>query len=139
MPARRLTMTPHEIRQLLSVCRLFERLHNGELDRIAAFASVRAPEPGEVLTARGGHASHLYIVIHGSAHITDPRPGDYERDHLRIGDIVGWSALVEPYGYDSTVTADAACEVLCIDARALRLHMETAPRVCVAIMHGLAS
>ena len=132
-------MRPLELRHLLSDCRLFERLRDDELDRVASFAALRAVNAGETLTLRGARGSTLYLVTRGSARVSAPASRTTVGARLGIGDVVGWSALVEPCCYDSTIVADTGCEVLAVDARALRLYMEARPRVCVAVMLGVAS
>ena len=126
------------LQPLLAACRLFYRLHSDELARIAAFSRVRWFEAGEPMAVQGEPADTIYIVLSGSARSTFPGWGGHG-EQVSIGHVAGWCALVEPFEYDSTVTAGDACITIAIDAEALRQFMDERAHVCVAVMRGIAA
>ena len=102
--------------EILAASPLFERLTRPELSHLAFGADLQTLPQGAVLTRLGQPGVHLYLVAKGTTALVwraDQRP------HLVDRDIVGWSALVEPYTYTATATAAGVCEALRLRADAV--------------------
>src|SRR5687768_8679631 len=96
---------------LLRASRLFQRLSDDELRRVAMLAQPFAAYDGDVLFQEGDRADGLFLVERGVVRVEHPASKELGTLHLLgEGDVVGLSALVEPYVYIATavVASDAA-------------------------------
>ena len=98
--------------QVLSKFPIFERLTDDELDRIAELCRVEVYEAGAIIFEEGGAADYLYLVEEGEVVLEmELELQPYASPKQTIievatkGDVLGWSALVEPH----ILTLSAKC------------------------------
>ena len=127
-------------------CELLSALSDKELSSIAIICSKTSVTEGDSLFMEGQRAEHIYIVTSGRIAL-QKNLGD-RRKKSQIGaatiafcqpdEIVGWSALVEPYLYTLSATAWEPTQLLSIRASLLRRAMELNPDVGFRIMRSLS-
>ncbi len=114
--------------ELLRRYPFFGGLADSQLKAVAMIADVITYQPSETLFDAGQRADALYLVTDGCVdlyHVVAEavQPG-FRREHylsaVSPGEIVGMSALIEPYIYTSAARASAECQVIRIDAAGLR-------------------
>lgn len=92
------------------------------LKAVAAITHERDYKPGEPLVREGDPAQCLFIVRHGEVDILYALQGGETRvvDTVVAGDLLGWSAVMEPYQITATCVARDEVHVLCVDAAGIR-------------------
>ncbi len=97
----------------------------GADDEILSQLAVHSQEcnfsPGEYLFKEGEQAEKLYIITRGEVAIS-LQLGDgtiHEVDVMVAGDIVGWSALLQPSNYRAHAIANRQTQAIAIDAKRL--------------------
>jgi CRP-like cAMP-binding protein len=118
----------------------FEGVGEESLRAVARLTEHRAYQTGEELFREGQSAETLYILASGEVDILVDRPGHEPvlTDTLRTGDVLSWSAIVEPHQLTATCIARTACEVLAIDGLALRRLCAEDAMLGFRIMHQVA-
>jgi CRP/FNR family cyclic AMP-dependent transcriptional regulator len=121
---------------------LFAGLDEETLKAIAIPSEMVEASQGEWLFHEGDPADSLYIILEGSIDLkmalnADPHYGDLER--LNFGEVVGWSALVEPFVYTlGAVAVDEGTRLARLDAGHLRALMERDTEVGYRLMRRMA-
>ncbi len=103
-------------KQVLKECQVFAALDDAELEKIASLAVDKEYEAGTTIFQEGTSASELFVLQEGKVAVqmtlpvTPPMtPGQMSRrvtvDVVTRNEMLGWSAIVEPYVY----TLTAAC------------------------------
>ena len=70
-------------------------------------------------------AQHLYLIVDGLVDLMSQKAADRRIGHLSKGDIIGWSAIVEPERYlTATAVAVSPTQVLIFERQALLALME---------------
>lgn len=92
------------------------------LKRIAMISQQRSFEKGDVLFRQDEPANHLYVVTGGEVDVEYVTgSGDHASvDTLVAGDLLGWSAVVEPNHTRFAAIARKGTRVIAIDATNLR-------------------
>lgn len=101
------------------------------LKAIAMLAEVVRLAPGERLFREGDNAECLYVVTGGEVFI-QLRLGSGHNvvvDFMVEGDLVGWSAVSEPYSYRASCVARKETELIAIEAKGLRNLIEEYPKL----------
>ncbi len=114
--------------ELLRRYPFFGGLEDSQLKAVAMIAEVVAVQPGEMLFDAGQAAEAFYLVVEGCIdlyHVVAEtvQPGFRSEHYLSAvspGEILGMSALIEPYVYTSAARAPALGQVIRIDAPGLR-------------------
>lgn len=130
----------------LKAAKIFEGLSEQELELIAAYAREERREAGDVLTREGGGADKLYILLDGAVALKITHRTEFTRDPetvtisqlTRYGEVIGWSALVDPHLYTVTAECVRPSWVIAIDARGLRGMLESRPAIGYGVMKGIA-
>jgi len=128
--------------ELLRRFPLFAGLDHALLKEIALAGDEIEVKKGERLFYQNAEADSLYLIISGAlepiiglnadeAHFT-PLP------RLIDGDVMGWSALVEPHIYRFGALAETHARVIRLDADSLLAIMEQNPQAGYLIMKRLA-
>ena len=121
---------------------LFRGLDDEELSSIAIICSRVYMAEGERLFLEGQAADQLYLVTDGRIalhkNLERSQRGAATIAFCRRDEIVGWSALVEPYQYTLSATAWEPTHLLVIRASLLRRAMELNPDVGFRIMRSLS-
>ena len=125
---------------------LFGSLTEDELSKIAPLCSDFVAIEGATILMEGRNASHLYVVTDGQVALQKwirPPHGTRSRRTTitlcRPGEIVGWSALVEPYKYTLSAVAWEHTRLINIDAKMLRRTLDTHPEIGYKVMSSLAA
>ncbi len=130
----------------LSQNELFGPLTEQELSKLAPLCSTFSAAEEAALFLEGRFASHLYLVTEGQIalqkrirvpHAT--RPKRMTVTVCRAGEVVGWSALVEPYKYTLSAVAWDASRLIRIDAKMLRMALNLYPEIGYKIMGTLSA
>jgi CRP/FNR family cyclic AMP-dependent transcriptional regulator len=121
---------------------LFAGLDEETLTTIAMPGEMVEASRGEWLFHEGDSADSLYIILEGSIDLKmamngNPHYGDLER--LNSGEVIGWSALVEPFVYTlGAVAVDGGTRLARLDAGHLRALMEQETDVGYLLMSRMA-
>ncbi len=100
----------------------FAGVSEESLKAVAMIADEKAVPAGTQLFSEGDPADSMNIVVHGEINVQYVL-GNGERrtvDTLVDGDILGWSALVEPYKYTAVGTTSKDAQFVTIRAQKLR-------------------
>ena len=130
----------------LKECELFKDLEDEELARVAIICSEMDIAEGAPLFSEGQPAQQIYIVTQGKIALQKSVGQSYwqsSRGSATVAfchqdEIVGWSALVEPYRYTLSATAWEPCQLLGISARLLRTAMDLNPAIGYRVMRCLS-
>jgi CRP-like cAMP-binding protein len=106
---------------------LFEGFSDAELKKFADIATEESHKAGVQLWKKGDPAKNLLLLVEGKALMTlDIDAGAY-RPPIRVtvdivtkGEILGWSAVVEPYVYTRAVRCLDDSKVVALKAAKLR-------------------
>ncbi len=113
--------------QALRDCGVFSALGNAELEKVASSVSEKEYEAGTTLFYEGDSADEFFILLEGKValQITLAKTlGKAARrvtvDIVTAREIVGWSAVVEPYTHTLTAVCLQNIKVLAISGSKLR-------------------
>jgi CRP/FNR family transcriptional regulator, cyclic AMP receptor protein len=100
----------------------FAGVSEASLKQIAMIAEEKCVPAGTVLFREGDPASFLSIIIRGEVNIQYLLGNGELRtvDTLVPGDLLGWSAIVEPYKYTAIGTTTKETDLARLDAVKLR-------------------
>ncbi len=106
------------------------------LKTLSMLTEERSYKTGEELFRGGEPAEYLYLLIRGEVDIQYPLSSGERRtvDKLGKGDLLVWSAVVEPYMNTSFGVARSDCEVVSIDAVRLRQLLDEDPEFGQSLM-----
>ena len=124
---------------------LFGVLTDGELDKIAPLCSHFVAVEDALIFREGHAATYLYVVTEGQIALQKslrvPHRARSRRTTITIcrpGEIVGWSALVEPYKYTLSAVAWEPSKMLRIESRRFRKALDVYPDIGYKIMRSLS-
>ncbi len=133
------------VKQVLKDCVLFSGLSDAELEKVAGSAVEKQYEAGTTIFNTGDNAEELFVIREGrvAVQMTLPRTGSQASRRITVdvvtkNEIVGWSAIVEPYKYTFTAVCMQKTEALSISAEKLRWLLRDNPKVGYDVMKGLA-
>ena len=130
----------------LRECELFRGLEEDELARVAIICSEVELTEGVSLFSEEQPAKQIYVVTQGKIALHKALGtfvGQPSRRFATVafcspGQIVGWSALVEPYQYTLSATAWESCQLLGINSGLLRRAMDLNPGIGYRVMKCLS-
>ena len=130
----------------LKECELFIGLDEDELTKVALICSEIDLEEAEPLFSERQPAQQIYIVTKGrialhksvETFLVQPSRRSSTVAFCCPGEVVGWSALVDPHRYTLSATAWEQSELLGISAGLLRRAMELNPEIGYRIMKALS-
>ncbi len=106
----------------------FAGLTDEELKSIAVISSEEKYEANTFISRQREPARKLYLLLQGSVDVmidTDEEGLEHETvSTLKVGDVFGWSALVEPYTLTSSLFAATPATMIAMDGAALRALFE---------------
>ncbi len=104
----------------------FRPLTDDQRQAIAHLASEVCYYPGDILFREGERGTHLYMLADGEVEVlySIGVEGPSHVDTAGEGEILGCSALIDPYAHSSTVRCMTEVETLVLDAAALHKLME---------------
>jgi CRP-like cAMP-binding protein len=102
--------------------KIFRDLDFGELDAIGRISQVREVSKGDLLTTEGALAEELYLFLSGSAEVRvrDPEGRQVLIDQIGAGDVLGWSAAMQPHIYTASAWAAEPSKVIVVNGPLLR-------------------
>jgi small-conductance mechanosensitive channel/CRP-like cAMP-binding protein len=138
---RRVATKPHEqhgrARTILEGEPLFASLTETQLDDLIRASSTLRFGRGEKLIEQGAEGSSMFVLLHGTAHVSVAQNGAMIRvGSLRMGDSFGEMSLLTGERRSATVRAEDDCEVLEISKPAMAALLREAPE-CVAQLSEL--
>lgn len=132
-------------KQALRECVLFFRLSDSELEKVAGLAVEKRYEAGTTIFTAGDSAEELFVLEEGrvAVQMTLPQTGDLTSRRITVdvvskNEILGWSAILEPYKYTFTVVCMQQTEALAINGSKLRTLLRDNPKIGYEVMEGLA-
>ena len=110
------------------------------LKAVAAIADEHAVKAGQALFREGDTAKCLHVVKKGQIDIIYHLPDGEERvvDTVVGGEIMGWSALVEPHENTATGVAREDGLIVCIEAAGIRRLCEQDPALGYRLLKQIA-
>ena len=132
-------------KQVLKDCVLFSGLSDSELEKVASSAVEKQYEAGTTIFATGDNADELFVIQEGrvAVQMTLPKTGGQASRRITVdvvtrNEIVGWSAIVEPYKYTFTAVCMQKTAALSISGEKLRWLLRDNPKIGYDVMKGLA-
>ena len=130
---------------LLQQNELFGSLTGVELSMLAPLCSDFVAIEDSVVFTEGRIASHLYIIKEGKIALQRAIRVPHGRNSRRTtvtlcypGEIVGWSALAEPYKYTLSAVAWETSRLISIDSKMLRNALDTDIETGYKVMKSLS-
>ena len=118
----------------------FAGINDESLKQLAMIAEERSVPAGSVMFREGDPASHLSVILKGEVNIQYMLGNGELRtvDTLVDGDLLMWSALVEPYKATALGTTTKETQLVRIDAAKLRQLCEQEPILGYRLMTQVA-
>lgn len=106
----------------LRECNAFRTLTDDERERILSLTVDKEYEAGAVIFRQGDHAEEFFVIHEGKVALQVQLPmalpqmsGSVTVDLLTTGDVLGWSAVVEPHVYTLTAVCLQRVKALAIN------------------------
>ena len=117
------------IRQTVAESSFFSGLDDDAVDFLAAHATRRRLDKGQVLFHQGERAEHFYLMLAGHLSLGIPalEGPSLELQDIGPGQIAGWSWLMPPNLWTFQARARTAIEFLAFDGMAILAHCEEDP------------
>ena len=132
------------IEEALKQCPVFAALNQTELKRIASLAEEREYEAGTTILQKGDSANVLLVLQEGKVALQTTLPATQAAIHRRVtvdivnpNEVIGWSALVEPYVYVLTAVCLQKVKVIRINGIELRGLLQNEPKVGSEVLKEL--
>lgn len=105
---------------------LFSILDDEELEFLASNATPQQLAPGHVIFRHGERAKYFYLILAGQISIEIPaiEGPTLFLQHLRPGQVLGWSWLIPPYQWAFMARAEGPVEVARFDGAAILARCE---------------
>jgi CRP-like cAMP-binding protein len=91
--------------------------------------------PGEVVVREGAPATHLYLIVSGTAVVEQGTQGTVGR--MGPGEFFGELALIEEHGRTATVKAETELTTIVVSAWEFRASLEEHPEMAVPMLHAI--
>lgn len=110
------------------------------LRELAALAEVREFEAREVVVRQGEPATAIYVVVSGQVSLEVCAAGVGCKRILTIGpgELLGWSAVLDPIQWTATARTSTATRVVRLDGARLRAMCDRAPTLGYQLMLRVA-
>jgi CRP/FNR family transcriptional regulator len=130
---------PDSLDDTLRRTTIFRRLTPDDRRRLAAVASLRSYEKGDILFNEGDAPDELFTVANGHIKVfkTTPRGADVILEIFGPGDPVGAVAVYESRSYPATAAALEPATCVVIPRRAFFALLETQPTLVLGMLTGL--
>ena len=132
------------VKQLLKQCPVFSQLTGNELDQMVEFTTEREYASGSVIFDAQDPSEELLVLEEGKIALQVAVALDAEKKSRKITidiinpyELVGWSAVVEPYVYNFTGICLQPCKVLVISGKRLRRLIQNDQHAGYEILRGL--
>jgi CRP/FNR family transcriptional regulator, cyclic AMP receptor protein len=123
---------------------LLHGLSPEEAERVLALGKRTLMTAGAELFHLGDAADCIYLVSRGKLRLTLPMQVRNHEENVLVeerssGQTVGWSALIAPYRFTLTATAEIETEVVALPREALTAHFIANPETGYAVSVNLSS
>ncbi len=132
------------MKQVLRECELFSTLSEAELEKVASSVLEKEYEAGTTIHKEGDNAEELLVLTEGKVAIQMTllkEQGQVSRkitvDVVVRNEVVGWSAIVEPYTYTFTSVCLQKVKALSISGTKLRGLLRDNPKIGYEVLKGL--
>ncbi|HEY50200.1 MAG TPA: cyclic nucleotide-binding domain-containing protein [Dehalococcoidia bacterium] len=133
-------MISHEI---LKEFALFEGINDEVLKDIAELCHERSYGEGDSCFLQGRKATELYLCRSGRVDVTvqvrEPWGMEVTVHTATVGELFGWSAMVEPYVYTASAKCQERTEAICINRSDLLDFFRKRPEVGYLVMTNLGA
>ena len=130
--------------QVLRECELFSKLSDAELEKIASSVQEKQYEAGATIFQEGDSAEELLILQEGKVAVQMTLPKAQIQMSRRItvdiinrNEVVGWSAIVEPYVYTLTAVCLQKVRALSLSGTKIRWLLRDNPKIGYEVLKGL--
>lgn len=121
---------------------LFAEMEPAFVEQLASLSQDKMVDKREWLFHEGDPAEALYLIIRGrielKVKLDEKRNLDATLTTLHEGDVLGWSAIVEPYIYSLGAFASDNTELAQLDGARLRTLLEQQPEQGYILMRNIA-
>ncbi len=128
--------------ELLRRFRLFAGLPPEVFADIAQFCEETVLETDTYLFEQKAPADELYLILEGAADLLmDMDENGQERTEIEtvvVGEVIGWSSIVEPHVYQLSAVAASHLKVIVVNATKLREYLSDKPEWGYLLMMHLA-
>ena len=108
---------------------IFSALDPEELEFLAGAATTEHMEPGHVVFRLGERARYFYLILSGEIAIEIPaiEGPTLFLQHLKPGQVLGWSWLIPPYQWSFMARTEQPAEVIRFDGAVVLERCESDP------------
>lgn len=128
--------------ELLRRFSLFGGMPPEMFEEIALFCEEHTFEPDTYLFEQGEAATAVYLVLDGMVDLLIDMDEEGElRDTIETivaGEMLGWSAMVEPYRYKLSAATTTRAQIIQLDARRLNAFLNEHPHWGLILMKRVA-
>lgn len=110
-------------------------LNSRARDQVLRNAREQQYAPGEVVVREGAPATHLYLIVSGTAVVEQGTQGTVGR--MGPGEFFGELALIEEHGRTATVKAETDLRTIVVSAWEFRASLEEHPEMAVPMLHAI--
>ncbi|MGY1437199.1 Crp/Fnr family transcriptional regulator [Streptomyces reniochalinae] len=120
---------------------LLAELTSDQRERVRSLGHEVHFDAGEQIFEEGTRADRFWILHTGSATLAMHIPGhrDVAIDHVRHGELLGWSWMFQPYVWSLGAQADSPVRALEFDAQSVRLLCEEDKELGLAMTRSIAA
>ena len=130
--------------QVLRECHVFSALTDAELEKVASSVMEKEYEAGTTIHHEGDSAEELLVLEEGKVAVQMTLPKAQGQTSRRItvdvvtkNEVVGWSAIVEPYIYTLTSVCLQDVKALSLSGNKLRWLLRDNPKIGYEVLKGL--
>ncbi len=131
-------------KQVLRECEIFSTLSEAELEKVASSGLEKEYEAGTTIFQEGDGAEELLVLQEGKVALQMTLPRAQAQMSRRItvdvvtkNEVVGWSAIVEPYVYTLTAVCLQKVKALSISGNKLRWLLRDNPKIGYEVLKEL--
>ncbi len=131
-------------KQVLKECEVFSTLSDAELEKVSGSILEKEYEAGTTIFQEGDNAEELLVLQEGKVAVQMTLPKAQLEMSRRItvdvvtrNEVVGWSAIVEPYMYTFTAVCLQKVRALSISGTKLRWLLRDNPEIGYEVLKGL--
>ncbi len=131
-------------KKVLRECTVFSALSDAELEKVASSVLEKQYEAGTVIFQEGDSAEELLVLQEGKVAVQMTLPKAEVRISRSItvevitrNEVLGWSAIVEPYIYTMAAVCLQRAEALSLSGTKLRMLLQEDPTIGYKVMKGL--
>jgi CRP/FNR family cyclic AMP-dependent transcriptional regulator len=126
--------------QLLRQFPAFTRALERSVRAIAVISHEVKLKVGETVFSEGQQADHVYLVLEGEVDVTFAlNHGQVTIDTLMPGDMVCWSAIIEPFVSNASAVARSDVRLIAIDGHEMRRLFERDNSLAYYVMKEIVS